>query len=82
MSYLLDDGADGLLRLRTAGANTISEHQSTCVVYGMPARAEEIGAASEVLRLPEIGPRIAELVAQAIESKQRRKMRELCESLK
>ncbi|MDX1924915.1 MAG: chemotaxis protein CheB [Pirellulaceae bacterium] len=77
-----DDGADGLLRLRTAGANTISEHQSTCVVYGMPARAEEIGAASEVLRLPEIGPRIAELVAQAIESRQRRKMREPCDSLK
>ena len=77
-----DDGADGLLRLRNTGATTISEHQSTCVVYGMPARAEELGAASEVLRLPEIGPRIAELVAQSIESKPRRKTREPCDILK
>lgn len=76
-----DDGADGLLRLRESGSITISEHQSTCVVYGMPARAEEIGAASEVLRLPDIGPRIAEHVTQLSETKPRRKLVKRCETL-
>jgi chemotaxis response regulator CheB len=64
MTGMGDDGAEGLLRLRKVGATTIAEHQSTCVVYGMPARAVEIGAALEVLPLPAIGPRILEHVAE------------------
>ncbi len=77
-----DDGADGLLRLRRTGAHTISEHQSTCVVYGMPARAEEIGATCEVLPLQEIGPRIVAKVTQSSEVNQRRKITKPCETLK
>ncbi len=77
-----DDGADGLLRLRKTGALTISEHQSTCVVYGMPARAEEIGASSEVLPLQKIGPRIVECVTQSNAGRQRWKTPLPCETLK
>jgi two-component system chemotaxis response regulator CheB len=52
------DGAQGLKDLRTAGATTIAEDESTCIVYGMPRVAVELGGAELVLPLP----RIAELL--------------------
>ena len=52
------DGAEGLLRLRRLGWHTIAQDESTCVVYGMPRAAVELGAAVEVLPLPLIGPAI------------------------
>lgn len=48
------DGASGLLSLYKAGWHTIAEHQSSCVVYGMPKAAVDIGAATEVLLLESI----------------------------
>lgn len=59
------DGADGLLALRRVGGFTIAEHESTAVVYGMPAAAVAVGAAAEVLPLPGIGPRLLALTATA-----------------
>jgi len=38
------DGAKGLLEMRKAGASTIGQDESTCVVYGMPKVAFDIGA--------------------------------------
>lgn len=38
------DGADGLLRMKEAGAFTIGQDKETCVVYGMPMEAFKIGA--------------------------------------
>ena len=38
------DGADGLLKMRQAGAFTIGQDKATCVVYGMPMEAYNIGA--------------------------------------
>jgi len=58
-----EDGAAGLRELRNAGGYTIAEDESTAVVYGMPAVAMRIGAASESLPLPDIAPRVRELVA-------------------
>ena len=55
-----DDGARGMRGLRSAGALTIAEDESTCVVYGMPRAAVELGAAELVLPLPAI----AELLRQ------------------
>jgi len=43
------DGAEGLLRMKNRGCVTIAESEETAVVYGMPAAAKEIGAASEIL---------------------------------
>jgi two-component system chemotaxis response regulator CheB len=63
-----DDGADGLLELRRAGGFTIAEHESTAVVYGMPKAAVDRGAVSECLPLPEIAPRILELISAAREA--------------
>ena len=53
------DGAKGLKALRDAGALTIAQDRESCVVYGMPKAAVEMGAAVEVLPLEEIAPRLA-----------------------
>ncbi|MCY1303868.1 Chemotaxis response regulator protein-glutamate methylesterase [compost metagenome] len=56
------DGARGLLAIRASGGYTVAQDEASCVVYGMPREAAEIGAAEEVLPLAEIGPA---LLAQA-----------------
>jgi two-component system chemotaxis response regulator CheB len=38
------DGANGLLEMRNAGAFTIGQDKESCVVYGMPMVAQDIGA--------------------------------------
>lgn len=38
------DGADGMLKMRQAGAYTIGQDKQSCVVYGMPMEAYNIGA--------------------------------------
>jgi two-component system chemotaxis response regulator CheB len=51
------DGADGLLDLRQHGAETIAEHEQSCVVFGMPREAIARGAAGHVaslLRMPSL----------------------------
>jgi len=48
------DGARGLLEMRQAGAFTIAQDESSCVVFGMPKEAIALGAAQEVKRLDEI----------------------------
>jgi two-component system chemotaxis response regulator CheB len=53
------DGARGLLAMREAGAHTIAEAESSCVVFGMPREAIELGAAAEVAPLHTIASRIA-----------------------
>lgn len=48
------DGAEGLLALRRAGAYTIAQDENSCVVYGMPREAIQMGAAEVVLPLDDI----------------------------
>jgi two-component system chemotaxis response regulator CheB len=55
------DGAQGLLRIREAGGTTIAQDEETSVIYGMPREAVAIGAASQILRLGEIGPQLSRL---------------------
>jgi two-component system, chemotaxis family, response regulator WspF len=52
------DGAKGMKTLNMAGWHTIAEHEASCVVYGMPKAAIELGAVSSVLHLDDIGPAI------------------------
>ncbi|WNG42551.1 chemotaxis response regulator protein-glutamate methylesterase [Archangium violaceum] len=49
-----DDGADGLLAMRQAGASTIAQDEASCVVFGMPRAAIERGAVDEILPLGAI----------------------------
>lgn len=48
------DGAEGLLRMRQAGAGTIVQDESSCVVFGMPREAIALGAAELVVPLPRV----------------------------
>ena len=61
------DGAAGLLKIREAGGLTIAQDESTSVIYGMPREAAMLGAANHVLRLQEIGPRLASLQDAALQ---------------
>ena len=58
------DGAKGLLTMRQAGARTIAQDEESCVVFGMPKVAIELGGAEEVLTLADIPQRMLELVQQ------------------
>lgn len=51
------DGAKGLLAMRKAGARTIGQDESTCVVYGMPKVAYDSGAVEFQEKLPDIAKR-------------------------
>lgn len=57
------DGASGLLKMRNAGAKTIGQNEKTCVVYGMPRVAHELGAVEQQLPLGSIGEEILKLTA-------------------
>jgi two-component system chemotaxis response regulator CheB len=46
-----EDGAEGLLAMREAGARTFGQDEQSCVVYGMPRAAAAIGAVERELSL-------------------------------
>jgi two-component system chemotaxis response regulator CheB len=54
-----DDGARGTKLLRERGARTIAQNEETCVVFGMPKEAIELGGIDEVLGITEIASAIA-----------------------
>jgi len=56
------DGAAGMLAMRQAGAHTIAQDESTCVVFGMPKAAIDCGAALEVVALDDIPQRLMRAV--------------------
>lgn len=53
-----NDGALGLKALKAVGWYTIAEHKNSCVVYGMPKAAIEMGAAIAVLEIDDIASSI------------------------
>lgn len=52
------DGAQGLLRMRQAGARTFGQDEPSCVVYGMPREAFLIGAVEEQAALDDLSRRV------------------------
>lgn len=52
------DGANGMLRLKQAGAITYAQDEATSVVWGMPQAAFNIGAVDEVLPLQKIAEKM------------------------
>jgi two-component system chemotaxis response regulator CheB len=57
------DGAQGLLTLRKAGAKTLGQDEQSCVVYGMPRAAFEIGAVEKQVSLSSMGQSILDLAS-------------------
>jgi two-component system chemotaxis response regulator CheB len=56
------DGAEGLLEMKIAGADTIAQDENSCVVFGMPKEAIKMGAADKVLPLDQIAPEMMRMV--------------------
>jgi len=48
------DGADGMLQMKHAGAATIAQDESSCVVFGMPREAIKLGAVDRTVPLDRI----------------------------
>ena len=59
------DGAMGMKMLKTSGAKTIAQDEESCVVYGMPRVAVELGVVDRVLPLSKIAAALVE-TAQAM----------------
>ncbi len=54
MTGMGDDGAKGMLEMKEAGAFNIAQDEESCVVFGMPRKAIELGAVDKVLALDRI----------------------------
>ncbi|MGV8982741.1 protein-glutamate methylesterase/protein-glutamine glutaminase [Clostridium sp.] len=56
------DGAKGTEAVKDNGGITMAEHQSTCIIYGMPKAAFETGKVDEVIPLDKVAQEINKLV--------------------
>ena len=54
------DGAAGLLRMRQAGARTLGQSRESCIVYGMPRAAYELGGVEEEHAIGELARAIVQ----------------------
>lgn len=64
MTGMGDDGAKGMLELKEAGAYTIAQDESSCVVFGMPAEAIKLGSVDKILHLNTIPREIMRIYTQ------------------
>jgi two-component system, chemotaxis family, protein-glutamate methylesterase/glutaminase len=54
MTGMGDDGSQGMLEMKQAGAFTIAQDEATCIVFGMPKEAIKKGAVDKVVPLNNI----------------------------
>ena len=71
MTGMGDDGADGLLAMRKAGAYTMAQDEASCVVFGMPKEAIARGAVDRVVSLAYLPAAILQAASQAREASAR-----------
>ncbi|CAN5158277.1 chemotaxis response regulator protein-glutamate methylesterase [soil metagenome] len=58
MTGMGDDGAAGMLEMRTAGARTVAQDEESCVVFGMPKEAIKRGGVEKTLPLSAMAQEI------------------------
>ncbi|MBY0355122.1 MAG: chemotaxis response regulator protein-glutamate methylesterase [Rickettsiales bacterium] len=58
------DGAEGMLKLRQAGAYTLGQNEASCTVWGMPRAASKLGALCAELEINQIAAEIHRLCSQ------------------
>lgn len=62
------DGAQGMLEMKQNGARTIAQDEASCVVFGMPRVAIELGGVDAVLPLDRIAPRVLEFATDEVKT--------------
>lgn len=58
------DGAQGMLRMRQAGAKTFGQDEASCVVYGMPREAFLVGAVEEQYPLEDLSRKVLQAASR------------------
>lgn len=58
------DGAQGLLKMREAGARTLAQDEKSCIVFGMPKEAIKLGAAEKVVPLKDVCRTVLTMIAE------------------
>ncbi len=58
------DGAQGMLRMRQAGARTFGQDEASCVVYGMPREAFLVGAVEKQYELEELAHQVMQAIGR------------------
>jgi len=56
------DGAQGTVAIKDNGGITMSEHESTCIIYGMPKAAFETGKVDEIVPIDSVAEEITKIV--------------------
>ncbi len=59
------DGAEGAKFVSEAGGSVVTQDEETSVVWGMPGATAKTGVCSDILPLPQIGPKLARLISGA-----------------
>ena len=67
-----EDGAQGVIDIKSAAGTVLVESEETAVVYGMPRCAKQTGAVDEVLPLPALIARVSALLARPTEPNEQR----------
>lgn len=57
------DGADGLLKMRRAGADTVAQDEASSIVFGMPGAAIACGAATQTVALSKMASHLITLAS-------------------
>ena len=52
------DGSQGMLKLKQAGARTVAQDETSCVVFGMPREAIKLGGIDKVVPLQQVAGEI------------------------
>jgi len=60
------DGAQGLLKMKQAGARTLAQDEASCVVFGMPREAIRMGAADRVTPLDRVAAELTALSSTVV----------------
>jgi two-component system chemotaxis response regulator CheB len=58
------DGARGLLAMRQSGARTFAQDEESCIVFGMPKVAIELGAVEKVVSLSQMSHEVIAVISQ------------------
>ncbi len=58
------DGAEGMKAMRDAGARNLAQDEASCVVFGMPKVAYEMGGAHSLVSLDSMANRVVDLLSE------------------